>query len=83
MENNAAALNSILFDALRTINNESTEVDMERAKATSMIAKDIISLAKLEANHAKENGGSTKFLGETKSALPNGITGITQHRLKG
>jgi hypothetical protein len=83
MENNAAALNSILFDALRTINDKSSEVDIERAKATSMIAKDIISLAKLEANHAKENGGNTKFLAEAeKSGLPPGITGVTQHRLK-
>lgn len=83
MENNAAALNSILFDALRSINDKSSEVDMERAKATSMIAKDIISLAKLEASHAKENGGSTPFLGEVKpSNLQPGITGVTQHRLK-
>lgn len=84
MGNNAAALNSILFDALRSINDKSKEVDIERAKATSMIAKDIIALAKLEANHAKESGGVTKFLEDVKqNNLPPGITNVTQHRIKG
>lgn len=83
MENNAEALRSILFSQLAAINDKSTELDMERAKATSMIARDIISLAKLEAHHAKESGGSTKFLDDVKqNNLPTGITGITQHRIK-
>ena len=84
MENNAAALNSILFQALRSITDQSTPVDMERAKATSMIAKDIISLAKVEANYAKDTGtGSTLFLGDAKPKdLPPGITGITQHKIR-
>lgn len=84
MANNAAALNDILFAALRSVNDDSKEVDIERARATSMIAKDIISLAKLEAHHAKESGnGNTSFLGEAnKPALPQGITGVTQHRIK-
>ena len=79
---NAAALNSILFAALRSINDTSTPVDMDRARATSMIAKDIISLAKVEASYAKEvGGGSTLFLDKPKE-LPAGITGISQHRIK-
>jgi hypothetical protein len=84
MENNAEALRSILFAALHSIGDKTTEVDMDRAKATSMIAKDIISLAKLEAHHAKDNGGSSKFLGVTPAqvSLPTGITGIQQHRIK-
>ena len=80
--NNAAALNSILFDALRTINDKATAIDMDRAKATSMIAKDIIALAKLEAHHAKEKDGSTKFLDAAPKDLPSGITGVVQHRIK-
>ena len=84
MKNNAAALNSILFDALRNINDKSTAVDMDRAKATSMIAKDIIELAKVELKHAKESGGVTEFLEDAKpNNLPPGITGVTQHRIKG
>ena len=79
---NAAALNTILFAALRSINDTSTPLDMGRAKATSMIAKDIISLAKVEASYAKEKGdGSTLFLDKPKE-LPVGITAITQHRIK-
>lgn len=80
--NNASALNSILFDALRNINDKSTAIDMDRARATSMIAKDIIALAKLEAHHAREKDGNTKFLESAPKDLPAGITGVTQHRIK-
>jgi hypothetical protein len=84
MENNAEALRQILFSQLASINDKSTALDMERAKATSMIAKDIISLAKLEAKHANDNGGNSKFLSTAQdhADLPKGITGVQQHRIK-
>ncbi len=81
-ENTAKALHEILFDTVRALSDKQQTPDIERARAISVLARDIISLARLEldASETQECGPSNFLAGEIE--LPNGITGITRHKLK-
>ncbi|WP_242540133.1 hypothetical protein [Trinickia mobilis] len=59
-------------------------MEIERAKAVAEVAQVIINSAKVEVEHLKVTGGKgTGFIADTQPQLPNGITGITKHRLAG
>lgn len=74
-------------------------VEISRARAVAEIAQTIIGTAKVEIDYLRVNGGGESDfidavgrgnlpsqLQKTRtpaSALPDGITGITQHRMKG
>lgn len=85
MSNSINDLRTHLFDALRGLKNGS--VDVEKAKAMSEVAQVIINSAKVEVDYIKSSGskGSGFLDGVSVPApeLPHGITGITQHRIKG
>lgn len=83
MSNSIDDLRTHLFDALRGLKNGS--VDVEKAKAMSDIAQTIINSAKVEVEYIKASGSKgSGFLDASgpKPELPQGITGITQHRIK-
>jgi hypothetical protein len=78
--NNIDALREHLFGALAGLKDGS--VDIEKAKAISGVAQVIINTAKVEVEYAKATGqGGSEFL-TPKPALPAGITGVTQHRIR-
>lgn len=84
MSNDINALREHLFNALAGL--KSGDMDIEKAKAISDVAQTIINTAKVEVEFAKATGRSDSvFLGaiEVKPGLPPGITGITQHRIRG
>lgn len=84
----AADLREHLFAALQGLRDGSMKV--ETAKAMSDVAQTVINSAKVEVEYLRLCGGESKFL-DVKSAetpqptstLPQGITGIRQHRLAG
>lgn len=86
MSNNIEALRGHLFDALKGLKDGSMEI--EKAKAMSDIAQTIINSAKVEVEYAKATGATgSSFLEMSPvdapdGALPKGITGIRQYRLK-
>ncbi len=88
MSNDIATLRQHLFDTLAALQDKANPMDIERAKAVSEVAQVIINSAKVEVEYAKATGATgSKFLEmaetTTAGALPPGITGITQHRIKG
>jgi len=82
-------LRTHLFDTLAALRDEKNPMDIDRAKAISDVAQTIINTAKVEVEFMKATGAAPKtgFLpqesSEDKPALPNGIVGIRQHRIKG
>lgn len=83
MNNDIEALRSHLFDTLAALKDKNDPMDLERAKAVSDVAQVIINSAKVEVDYAKVTGSKGSGFLEKKPELPVGITGITQHRIKG
>jgi hypothetical protein len=81
MSNNVEDLRAHLFEALAGLKNGTIKI--EQAKAMSEIAQTIINTAKVEVDYAKATGHKGSTFLEKKTALPAGISGITQHRLRG
>lgn len=80
MSNNINDLRTHLFDALKGLKDKS--MDIETAKAISDISQVIVNSAKVEVDYAKATGSKgSGFLGKAEE-LPQGITGITQHRIR-
>lgn len=77
-------LREALFATLQGVKDGS--VDVEKARAVNELGKTICDTAKVEVDYIKASGGGeSSFLAGTIGAdnLPAGITGITQHRLRG
>lgn len=74
-----------LFATLAALRDTSNPMDVDRARAVSEVAKTIIDSAKVEVEYMRLNGGGeSDFITATgANNLPNGITGVTRHRLKG
>lgn len=84
--NNLQALREALFDTLRGV--KAGTVDLDRARAVNELGKTLVDSAKVEVEYLKTAGsGESGFIEggpkEQREALPNGITSITRHRLKG
>lgn len=84
--NNLQALREALFETLRQV--KAGTLDLDRARAVNELGKTLVDSAKVEVEYLKTAGsGESKFLegqgqGE-REALPNGISSITRHRLRG
>lgn len=78
-----ADLRDHLFAALQGLRDGT--VDVEKARAMSDVAQTIINTAKVEIDYLRVNGGGESgFIDAVaSSALPDGITRITRHRIKG
>ena len=76
-------LRDTVFDALEQVKDGTMDVD--RAKQICEIGQVIINSAKVEIEFAHKTGANvvSGFLESIPAKLPNGITGITQHRIKG
>jgi hypothetical protein len=84
MSDKMADLRAVLFETLRAV--RSGEVDLDRARAVNELGKTLIDTAKVEVDYIRSvGGGESEFIerSQGQSALPPGITGIRQHRLKG
>lgn len=83
MSNNIESLRQHLFETLAALKDKDKPMDIERAKAVSDVAQVIINTAKVEVEYAKATGQKGSTFLEKQPDLPPGITGITQHRLRG
>ena len=84
--NNLQALRDALFETLRGV--KAGTVDLDRARAVNELGKTLVDSAKVEVEYLKTAGsGESTFIESAahqgQPALPNGITSITRHRLKG
>lgn len=80
---NITNLRTTLFDTLQGIKDGS--IDLDKARAINEVSKTIIDTAKVEVDYLKVNGGGESAFVEAiaQDNLPNGIVGITRHRLVG
>jgi hypothetical protein len=78
------ALRAALFETLRGVRTGT--VDLDKARAINEIGKTLIDTAKVEVDYLRVTGGGESTFIATAAGtnnLPNGITGITRHRLAG
>lgn len=87
--NDIAELRSILFDALRRVNDKQNPLELDRARATTEIAQTIINSAKAEIEFIRVAGGKgsgfipvtpslpEKTPGAGKTAFQNAIGNVT------
>jgi hypothetical protein len=80
-------LRAALFDTLQAV--RSGDLDIEKAKAVNELAKTLVDTARVEVEYIKQAGGGESAFLDTAvgndnlpKGLPNGITGVTRHRLK-
>lgn len=90
--NDISALRAHLFAQLAELraagvdNPEALKATISKAGAVSEIAKVITDTAKVEVDYLRATGGGESSFIDTavgQANLPNGITGITRHRLAG
>lgn len=81
-------LRTALFDALDAV--KAGTMDLDKARAINEIGKTITDTAKVEVDYLRATGGGESSFIDTAigadnlpQGLPNGITGITRHRLQG
>lgn len=83
MSNNIDTLRDHLFKTLEALSDKTSPMDVARAKAISDVAQTIINSAMVEVKHAQVTGGKSSAFLDKAPELPNGITGIRQHRIQG
>lgn len=84
--NNIDRVRAHLFDVLDGLTDKEQPMAIDRAKAICEAAQTLINSAKVEVDFLKVTGGDGgKFLqpAEPTKDLPDGITRIVQHRLRG
>lgn len=83
MSRNINHLRESLFDSLDML--KEGKLSIEQAKAISEMSQVIINTAKVEVDYIRaNNGGETPFLEAVgNDNLPEGVVGITRHRLVG
>lgn len=84
MSKSISDLREALFATLEGV--KAGTVDLDKARAVNEVAKTIVETAKVEVDYLRvTGGGESEFLDGAIGTenLPNGITGITRHRLQG
>lgn len=81
-------LRDLLFATLEGV--KSGTLDLDKARAINEIGKTITETAKVEVDYLRATGGGESSFIDTAigannvpPGLPNGIVGITRHRLQG
>lgn len=77
-------LREALFATLQGVKDGT--IDIEKARAVNELGKTICDTAKVEVDYLKATGGGeSSFIDSAigTANLPDGITGIRRHRLKG
>lgn len=88
MSNNITTVRQHLLDTLADLRNRDNPMEIDRARAVADVARVLVDSAKVEVDFIKASGAAgSDFMQpeestEGSSALPNGITGIRQHRIK-
>jgi hypothetical protein len=75
-------LRATLMATLNDLRDREHPMDVDRAKAVAQIAGVLVETAKVEVDYIKATGGKSDFI-EQPQALPAGVLGITQHRIRG
>lgn len=75
-------LRATLMGTLNDLRDRDNPMDVDRAKAVAQIAGVLVETAKVEVDYIKATGGKSDFI-EPPQALPSGVLGITQHRIRG
>lgn len=78
---NIADLRELLFEAIEGV--KSGKLDIEKAKVIGDLSQVMVNTAKVEVEFAKATGQKGSGFLAAPEQLPPGITGITQHRLRG
>ena len=85
MSNDITALRAHLFDAIAAV--KSGQMDLQQARTISELSQTIINSAKIEVDFMRVTGAdrATTFISseEAPPALPDGIKGVTVHRMRG
>jgi len=84
MSHDLTALRQHLFAALQGVKDGTLELD--KARAINDLGKTLVDTAKVEVDYLRATGGGeSTFIDTTVGArnLPQGITGITRHRIAG
>lgn len=87
MSNNITTVRQHLLDTLSDLRDREKPMDVERARAVADVARVLVDSAKVEVDFIKAtNQSGSEFFGDTEKPvtnerLPNGITGITRHRI--
>lgn len=86
--NNISTVREHLLDTLNDLRDRKNPMDVERARAVADVARVLVDSAKVEVDFIKAtNQSGSEFFGDgrkiTGEQLPNGITGITRHRIAG
>jgi hypothetical protein len=81
-------LRTALFATLEGV--KAGTLDLDKARAVNEVAKTLVETAKVEVDYLRVTGGGESTFIDTAvgsdnlpGGLPNGITGITRHRLAG
>jgi len=74
-------LRDLLFSAIEGV--KSGTLDVERARMIGDLSQVMVNSAKVEVEYAKATGQKGSGFLEQAQELPNGITGIRQHRMIG
>lgn len=88
MSNSISTVRQHLLDTLAALRDRDNPMDVDRARAVADVARVLVDSAKVEVDFIKASGlNGSEFMqpGEKAlpSGLPQGITGITRHVLKG
>ena len=75
-----------LMDTLADLRDRANPMEPDRARAVAQVASVLIDSAKVENEYLKMTGQDrSEFLEQPEEAtptLPNGITGVTRHRIR-
>ena len=82
------AMREHLMATLASLRDRENPMDVDRARAVAQVAGVLVESAKVEVEYIRVTGGEQSHFLETVkddqvAMLPNGITGITRHRLQG
>ena len=83
--NDITELRELLFSTMRQV--KAGEIDTDRARAINQTAAVIVDSARVEIEHIKVTGeGESRFVAaaqpDDQVALPPGVLGVRQHRIK-
>lgn len=88
MSINITTVRQHLLDTLADLRSRENPMEIERARAVSQVAGVLIDSAKVEVDFIKASGAvGSEFMQPAEAPranpnLPNGITGVRQHRIK-
>ncbi len=81
MSKNIDDLRNILFETIDAVREG--KLDLERAKMVGELSQVMVNSAKVEVQYASATGQNGSSFLDKKPELPQGITGVHQHTMRG